>query len=791
MNRWTSNRLGFVNDLLGRWGIGLFWPGVLLLALAVGGGLIGLLAEQRSRYAVGYVAPQAIVARVAFRAVDPSETEKRRGDARDREPAVYDLNQTYLDQVRDRLKALGRLGSDRSITGIEQIPLETRQVFALTPDVLDALRVFHLTVKPGTGAMSSSDGVISGGAGGAGSAGGGTGINIGSAPASAWDQLVDRLVEKLAEVPVLEGTQARMERDPSQRAPKIITRLGPQRAVERYDHLLLSMDEDLSVLRERLQAMVIALGFPRAVWSSLLTVVLSNPAPTHVFNFDETRRRKELAFEMEPVVERVFSAQEVLIKAGKTLTDFDVRALVEEQRAYHARQSALEMWLRQCSLAGLILVLGVGLWLYIYHYNPRIALNPTRGLALTGLILLCQGLALLFADWWPGYALGSAAFATLLATIILAIAYDPRLAVTAGCATALIVALTLHLSLGQTFVLIVGAGVAAALLDQVRTRSKILTTGAWAGLAMSASALMVSLIDRPLDSPEQWRALRLEAVVALAAGVLTGLVVQGLLPAIEKAFRVTTAMTLKDLHDAAHPLLRRLAQEAPGTYQHSLRLADLAEAAADAIGCNSLLCKVGAMYHDAGKLTRPDHFVENQGDGPNRHMSLSPMKSGQVIISHVADGVNLARQHKLPTVIRQMIESHHGTTLVEYFYHAARQQAEAKGQMIPPESDYRYPGPKPLSREAAILMLCDSIESAARAMVQPDAHKLEDLVHTLAAKRQCDGQFDQCNLTLSEFHKVQEAIVRTLTAMYHARIAYPIEQARLQQSTRQQTGDVG
>ncbi len=788
MNRRVSNLLKHVNDLMGRSNVGLFWPGVLLLVLAMGGGLIGLLAEQRSRYAVGYVAPQAIVARVAFRAVDPSETEKRRGDARDREPAVYDLNQTYLEQVRDRLKALGRLGADRSITGIEQIPLETRQVFALTPEVLDALRVFHLTVKPGAGPMGASDGVM---AGGGGSAGGGAGTNTATTQAGAWDQLVDRLLEKLAEVPVLEGAQARMERDPAQRAPKIITRLGSQRTVERYDHLLLSVDEDVSVLRERLQAMVIALGFPRAVWNSLLTVVLSKPAPTYVFNFDETRRRKELAFEMEPAVERGFSAQEVLIKAGKTLTDFDVRALVEEQRAYHAGQTALETWLRQCSLAGLILVLGVGLWLYIYHYNVRIALNPMRGLALTGLILLCQGLALLLADFWPGYAVAAAAFATLLATIILAIAYDPRLAVTGGCATVLIVAVTLHLSLGQTFVLIVGAGVAAALLDQVRTRSKILTTGGWAGLAMSACALMVSLIDRPLDSPEQWRALRLEAIVALAAGVLTGLVVQGLLPAIEKAFRVTTAMTLKDLHDAAHPLLRRLAQEAPGTYQHSLRLADLAEAAADAIGCNSLLCKVGAMYHDVGKLTRPDHFVENQGEGPNRHLSLSPMESGQVIIGHVADGVNLARQHKLPTVIRHMIESHHGTTLVEYFYHATRQQAEAKGQMIPPESDYRYPGPKPLSREAAILMLCDSIESAARAMVQPDAHKLEDLVHNLAAKRQSDGQFDQCNLTLAEFHKAQDAIIRTLTAMYHARIAYPIEQARLHQNQRQQAGDVG
>jgi len=245
------------------------------------------------------------------------------------------------------------------------------------------------------------------------------------------------------------------------------------------------------------------------------------------------------------------------------------------------------------------------------------------------------------------------------------------------------------------------------------------------------------------------------------------------LPTIEKLFHVTTAMTLKELNDASHPLLQRLAHEASGTYQHSLRIADMTEAAADAIGCDGLLCRVGAMYHDIGKINKPSYFIENQGGGPNKHDKLSPAMSLLIIVGHVKDGVEMGREYNLPPAIRHFIESHHGTTLVEFFYHAAKKQKQAEEKTAPSEFEFRYPGPKPQTKEAAIMLLCDGIEGAARAMDEPTAVRLEQLVHTMANKRLMDGQFDECSLTLGQLAKVEAAVTKTLCAVYHTRIKYP------------------
>jgi putative nucleotidyltransferase with HDIG domain len=179
------------------------------------------------------------------------------------------------------------------------------------------------------------------------------------------------------------------------------------------------------------------------------------------------------------------------------------------------------------------------------------------------------------------------------------------------------------------------------------------------------------------------------------------------------------------------------------------------------------------MYHDIGKINKPLYFIENQGGGPNRHTKLSPAMSLLIIVGHVKDGIEMAREYGLPAVLRHFIESHHGTTLVEYFYHAAKKQKEAEDEHAPSEFEFRYPGPKPQSREAAIMLLADSVEAAARALAEPTPVRLEQLVHTIANKRMMDGQFSDCNLTLQELNKIEQAITKTLCAIYHARIKYP------------------
>jgi putative nucleotidyltransferase with HDIG domain len=244
-------------------------------------------------------------------------------------------------------------------------------------------------------------------------------------------------------------------------------------------------------------------------------------------------------------------------------------------------------------------------------------------------------------------------------------------------------------------------------------------------------------------------------------------------------------MTLAELRDPKQPLLRELAQRAPGTYTHSLNVAAIAEAAAERIGGDSLLTYVGALYHDIGKMSKPEYFVENQGGGPNRHDRLSPAMSLLIVVAHVKDGMELAREFRLPPRLQHFIEAHHGTTLVEYFYHRARAQAlataprDAEGRpveddtYVPDELEFRYPGPKPRTKEVAILMIADAVESAARAMPEPSPAKIEQLVRSIAHKRLMDGQFDDCELTLRDLNLIVESIVRTLTSMHHVRIAYP------------------
>jgi cyclic-di-AMP phosphodiesterase PgpH len=230
-------------------------------------------------------------------------------------------------------------------------------------------------------------------------------------------------------------------------------------------------------------------------------------------------------------------------------------------------------------------------------------------------------------------------------------------------------------------------------------------------------------------------------------------------------------MTLLELSDSSHPLQRKLAAEAPGTYSHSMQVASLAEAASEAIGGNSLLARVGSLYHDIGKTRRPHYFCENQGGGENAHMSLSPEVSCRIIVEHIKDGLELARQHKLPTSLLPFIQQHHGTTLVEFFYHEACKQ-KGPGPTVA-ERDFRYPGPKPRSQEIAIVMLADACESASRAIPSPTPETIDKLVRQIVMKRLLDGQLSDCDLTMREIDIVEKTLARTLQSIHHGRVAYP------------------
>jgi putative nucleotidyltransferase with HDIG domain len=236
-----------------------------------------------------------------------------------------------------------------------------------------------------------------------------------------------------------------------------------------------------------------------------------------------------------------------------------------------------------------------------------------------------------------------------------------------------------------------------------------------------------------------------------------------------------------ELSDLGHPLLQRLAFEAPGTYHHSLMVANLAQAAADEIGANPILARVGAYFHDIGKLTKPSFFTENIQGAENPHDSLAPSMSALLVMAHVKEGLSLAMLHKLPKAVMDIIQQHHGTGLVAYFHHKAGRQAEASAQQRPgrtgavavDQSPYRYPGPRPVSREASIIMLADAVEAASRSLEKPTPTHIGELVDRLVVNRFESSQLDESTMTLVELARVKQAFVLCLASMLHSRIAYP------------------
>ena len=358
----------------------------------------------------------------------------------------------------------------------------------------------------------------------------------------------------------------------------------------------------------------------------------------------------------------------------------------------------------------------------------------------------------------------------LVFAMTVAIAYDEDLALLLAAEVALVVVVGLGRGLADYVTLAAAAASMVFWMGRLRSRSKLIYVGLWAGAVAMTTQIGANLLEeRPLDMQMLYEAGRTGVWTLLAGFLMTGL-----LPFIERSFGVLTDLSLLEVGDIAHPLLQELVRRAPGTYNHSINVASIGEAAAEAIGARGLLVRVGAYFHDIGKMLKPAYFVENQGQQANRHESLVPAMSTLIIIAHVKEGAELARQYNLPQPIIDLIVEHHGTTLVEYFYRRAteRSQADPNGSDVD-EQNYRYPGPKPSSRESAVMMLADAAESASRALTEPTPSRIASLVHDLAMKRLLDGQFDECSLTLEELELIEQSLVKSLTAVYHGRVKYP------------------
>ncbi len=461
-----------------------------------------------------------------------------------------------------------------------------------------------------------------------------------------------------------------------------------------------------------------------------------------------------------------YEAGQTLAEAGQPLRKQQIRVLRAEHEAWVARRSPLQMLGRAVAVVAIILGLLALCGLYLSTRERRLVAH-FRPLSL----MLALAVATIAVAYWVALESWRAEIIPLLLFgQTVAIAYRRQLALLFSGVAIVVLVLGLGHGLGAALVLMGVTTTAILPIGRIRNRSKLIYVGALAALAAFLLTVAVAVINHQPFSTAVLKAAALNALFALAAGFL----IAGLLFFIERLFGVLTDMSLLELGDVSHRLLQQLVNRAPSTYNHSVIVGSIAEAAADSIGAWGLLVRVGAYFHDIGKMLKPVYFIENQPPGDNRHDALGPAMSTLVIVAHVKDGADLARQHKLPEAIIQLIEQHHGTTLVEFFYDRANEQSRSNpdGNEVE-ESTFRYPGPKPQTPEAGVLMLADAAESACRSLIDPAPARIESVVRKVTDRRLQDGQFDESGLSLPQLRTVEQSIVKSLVANYHGRIKYP------------------
>ena len=487
--------------------------------------------------------------------------------------------------------------------------------------------------------------------------------------------------------------------------------------------------------------------------------------PTLSFDQEETARLREIARNAVPEWYDPYREGQVLVEQGQTIGEEQLILLRMEHDTAIAELTLAEKLQRALGILALVSSLFILAGFYIARHERRIASDLGRIATLCALVVLCLGVVRLLANQaWNADLIPVAASA-----MILAIAYNPSFGLMTTYSLSILTCMALGTGISHFLILMGGTAAGVLGLNDVRTRTKLIKVG-----ATSAAVYLILTWAAGLWERQPIELIRNDGFWRAGWGLMAGFFMGGSLPFLENAFGIVTGISLLELGDNTHPLLQELVRRAPGTHNHSITVGAIAEAAAERIGANGLLVRIGAYFHDIGKMLKPHYFVENQVGSTNRHANLAPAMSTLIIIGHVKDGVDLGRQHHLPERIIDLIEQHHGTTLVEYFYHEANRRSSGDPDAaVVQESAFRYPGPKPQTKEAGILMMSDCVESASRTLSEPTPSRIEGLVSELIDKRLRDGQFDESGLTLREIAEIRDSLIKSLIGIYHGRIKYP------------------
>ncbi|MFN0131339.1 MAG: HD family phosphohydrolase [Phycisphaerales bacterium] len=714
------------------------WALLIGAAFVLTGTALAAWSRQHALVAVDRVMNITAVVRRPFSLEDSIRTEQARELARAQTPRVYAVIPGKIEALRASIEGLPKTLA--GAMNAADVRAEVKAQFPLTDEAVSSIR-----------AEATEDGA-----------------------SAAWVERTGLLAALLARQPFVDDQAMQRELQESlARDIEIRVSDAPSIRIPKEGSIVNIKDE--AQLAQAAMRLTREAGFVEPALSVVAGRLRHNPEPT--FQLDEaatTRARNVRAEAISPVRTEVPAGQ-VIFKRGDTLTPQALELYRRDLDVFAEQSESWKVWLRRASLMGGVTAIALAVAGYLALFCPRVRTSPRRmaGVALMlvgGLALSCVGTV---AN--PALLTLTAVAPTVLVSVILVIAYDQRVALALGTLEGVLVCIALDQPIGVYALILTGISFAVFQLREIRDRRGIIRTGLYAAAALSVGTVLVALIDRPI-SDASLRQTFMDAALAGCGGLGIGVLTLSLLPTLERAFDITTGMTLVELRDPKQPLLRQLQQQAPGTYNHSLNVAAIAEAAADAIRADSLLTYVGALYHDVGKMNKPDYFVENQTGGPSKHDKLSPAMSLLVIVGHVKDGLAMAEEYNLPRSIRHFIEAHHGTTLVEFFYNRARRQAESARTPeaeAPDEVEFRYPGPKPRTKECAILMLADAIESATRTMAEPTPSRIDTLVRAMASKRLMDGQFDDCELTLRELQTITDSISKSVSSIYHGRVLYP------------------
>ena len=533
---------------------------------------------------------------------------------------------------------------------------------------------------------------------------------------------------------------------------------GAERLVERDS--LITPDRFYGLAAERLR------GQPADALELQRLILIRFFQPSLVYDEERTEAARDRArAAVDPVRARVLPGERIVgahEQVGEQQEE-RLRAYQAELASRGMRADGTENQVARAIGAVLVNAILLGILGALLYFFRRELYHDWRTLIVYTFLMLS---VLTVASFIARFSLPVELVPVTFAVLIVAFLWDGRMGLSVGLVLAILIgSQTPFLGVSAAFTAAVGGAAAAFSVRIVERRTKT-----WHFISIVALAYMLSAITMGLLRSRTVAEVGWSMGWGVTNAVVASLLAIGFLPLLEAFTRITTDQTLLELSDLNRTVLKRLSLEAPGTYAHTIAVANLTEAAANAIGANGLLARVGTYYHDIGKLVKPQYFIENQPRGRNPHDKLKPTMSAAIIRSHVIEGLKLAEQNKLPEAIKRFIPEHHGTQQIAYFHNRAR-ELDPDAQINP--ADFSYPGPKPQIKETAILMLADTVESAARVLADPTPGRIREMVDRLVGQKISEGQLDQSPLTLREIDQIKDALTTVLTGMYHHRIDYP------------------